>query len=122
MLQLQSAFGIVALLAIAWALGENRRAVSLRQAAIGLHIGSWWSVSCYRREIRLAIKIRTRTGWLGVFWRFNEAICFSACRPDLSGMGWGDAVCGVGSGGSEDGGEACCAEGLTGQPVEQQSE
>lgn len=36
MLQLQSAFGIVALLAIAWAFGENRRAVSLRQAAIGL--------------------------------------------------------------------------------------
>jgi CNT family concentrative nucleoside transporter len=38
MLQLQSAFGIVALLAIAWALGENRRAVSLRQAAIGLAV------------------------------------------------------------------------------------
>jgi len=36
MLQLQSAFGIVALLAIAWALSENRRAVSLKQAAIGL--------------------------------------------------------------------------------------
>jgi CNT family concentrative nucleoside transporter len=36
MLQLQSAFGIVALLAIAWALGENRRAVSLKQTAIGL--------------------------------------------------------------------------------------
>jgi CNT family concentrative nucleoside transporter len=36
MLQLQSAFGIVALLLIAWALGENRSAVSLRQAAIGL--------------------------------------------------------------------------------------
>jgi CNT family concentrative nucleoside transporter len=36
MLQLQSAFGVLALLAIAWALGENRRAVSLRQAAIGL--------------------------------------------------------------------------------------
>ncbi|MGJ4926030.1 NupC/NupG family nucleoside CNT transporter [Bradyrhizobium sp. HKCCYLS2038] len=36
MLQLQSAFGIVALLAIAWALGENRRAVSLKQAALGL--------------------------------------------------------------------------------------
>ena len=36
MLQLQSAFGIVALLAIAWGLGEDRRAVSLRQAAIGL--------------------------------------------------------------------------------------
>ncbi len=36
MLQLQSAFGIIALLAIAWALSENRRAVSLKQAAIGL--------------------------------------------------------------------------------------
>jgi CNT family concentrative nucleoside transporter len=38
MLQLQSAFGVVALLAIAWAVGENRRAVSLRQAAIGLAV------------------------------------------------------------------------------------
>jgi CNT family concentrative nucleoside transporter len=36
MLQLQSAFGVLALLGIAWAFGENRRAVSLRQAAIGL--------------------------------------------------------------------------------------
>jgi concentrative nucleoside transporter, CNT family len=36
MLQLQSAFGIVALLAIAWAISENRRAVSPRQAGIGL--------------------------------------------------------------------------------------
>ncbi len=36
MLQLQSAFGVAALLAIAWVLGENRRAVSLKQAAIGL--------------------------------------------------------------------------------------
>src|SRR5438309_9376403 len=36
MLQLQSAFGIFALLAIAWGFGENRRAVSMRQAAIGL--------------------------------------------------------------------------------------
>jgi len=36
MLQLQSAFGVVALLAIAWVLGENRRAASLKQAAIGL--------------------------------------------------------------------------------------
>jgi concentrative nucleoside transporter, CNT family len=36
MLQLQSAFGIVALLAIAWAFSENRRAVSLKQATIGL--------------------------------------------------------------------------------------
>jgi CNT family concentrative nucleoside transporter len=38
MLQLQSAIGIVALLAIAWALGENRRTVSLKQAAIGLAV------------------------------------------------------------------------------------
>src|SRR5512141_2766691 len=36
MLQLQSALGVFALLVIAWALSENRRAVSLRQAAIGL--------------------------------------------------------------------------------------
>jgi concentrative nucleoside transporter, CNT family len=38
MLQLQSAIGILALLAIAWALGENRRAVSPKQAAIGLAV------------------------------------------------------------------------------------
>ena len=38
MLQLQSAFGIVALLALAWIFGENRRAVSLRQAGIGLAV------------------------------------------------------------------------------------
>ena len=38
MLQLQSAFGVVALLALAWAFGENRRAVSLRQIAIGLTV------------------------------------------------------------------------------------
>ncbi len=38
MLQLQSAFGIVALLALTWALGENRRHVSLRQAAVGLGV------------------------------------------------------------------------------------
>src|SRR5438876_8944972 len=36
MQQLQSAFGVLALLAIAWAISENRRAVSLRQAVIGL--------------------------------------------------------------------------------------
>jgi concentrative nucleoside transporter, CNT family len=36
MQQLQSAFGVLALLAIAWAWGENRHMVSLRQAAIGL--------------------------------------------------------------------------------------
>src|SRR5215218_1318343 len=36
MLQLQSGFGVLALLAIAWALSESRRAVSLRQMAVGL--------------------------------------------------------------------------------------
>jgi CNT family concentrative nucleoside transporter len=36
--QLQSAFGVFALLAFAWAISENRRAVSLRQAAIGLAV------------------------------------------------------------------------------------
>ena len=38
MLQLQSAFGVLALLAIAWAISENRRAVSLRQMAVGLAV------------------------------------------------------------------------------------
>ena len=37
-LQLQSAFGVLALLVIAWALGENRRAVSFRQTVIGLAV------------------------------------------------------------------------------------
>ncbi|WP_316167130.1 MULTISPECIES: NupC/NupG family nucleoside CNT transporter [unclassified Bradyrhizobium] len=36
--QLQSPFGVVALLLIAWALSENRRAVSPRQAALGLAV------------------------------------------------------------------------------------
>ncbi len=38
MLQLQSAFGVLALLAIAWVLGENRRAVSWWQMAVGLAV------------------------------------------------------------------------------------
>lgn len=38
MRQLQSAFGIFALLAIAWAISEERRAVSWRQTAIGLAV------------------------------------------------------------------------------------
>lgn len=38
MLQVQSAFGVLALLAIAWALGESRRAVSLRQITVGLAV------------------------------------------------------------------------------------
>jgi CNT family concentrative nucleoside transporter len=36
--ELQSAFGIAGLLAIAWVLSENRRAVSWRQAAVGLAV------------------------------------------------------------------------------------
>jgi CNT family concentrative nucleoside transporter len=36
MQQLQSAFGVIALLMIAWLLSEDRRAVSLKQAATGL--------------------------------------------------------------------------------------
>jgi CNT family concentrative nucleoside transporter len=36
MLQIQSAFGVFALLALAWVLAEDRHAVSVRQAAIGL--------------------------------------------------------------------------------------
>ena len=38
MQQLQSAFGIFALLGIAWAISENRREVSLKQAAVGLAV------------------------------------------------------------------------------------
>lgn len=38
MLQLQSAAGVAALLAIAWAISENRRAVSLKQTALGLAV------------------------------------------------------------------------------------
>jgi len=38
MQQLQSAFGMFGLLAIAWALSERRGAVSWRQAAIGLAV------------------------------------------------------------------------------------
>jgi CNT family concentrative nucleoside transporter len=38
MQQLQSAFGVFALLSIAWAISENRRAVSLKQAAVGLAV------------------------------------------------------------------------------------
>jgi concentrative nucleoside transporter, CNT family len=38
MQELQSAFGMLALLAIAWLISENRAAVSLRQAALGLAV------------------------------------------------------------------------------------
>ena len=35
---LQSALGVIALVAMAWAMSENRRAVSLRQIAAGLGV------------------------------------------------------------------------------------
>src|SRR5438270_2335890 len=38
MQQVQSALGVFALLAIAWIFGENRREVSLKQAAVGLFV------------------------------------------------------------------------------------
>jgi CNT family concentrative nucleoside transporter len=38
MQQLQSVLGIVAILGFAWAISENRRAVSWKQAAIGLAV------------------------------------------------------------------------------------
>jgi CNT family concentrative nucleoside transporter len=48
MQQLQSAFGVVALLAIAWAISENRRAVSPKQAAIGLAVTFLTAVALIR--------------------------------------------------------------------------
>jgi concentrative nucleoside transporter, CNT family len=63
MLQLQSAFGVVALLAIAWALGENRRAVSLRQSATGLAV-----------TILTAIVLIKLPGVAHVFGAINDAV------------------------------------------------
>jgi CNT family concentrative nucleoside transporter len=48
MLQLQSALGVFALLAIAWVFGENRRAVSLRQAAVGLFVTILTAVALFK--------------------------------------------------------------------------
>ena len=67
MLQLQSAFGIVALLAIAWAFGENRRAVSLKQAAIGL------VVTLFTAVILIKLPIVARA-----FGAINDAVGTSA--------------------------------------------
>ena len=63
MLQLQSAFGVVALLALAWALGENRRAVSLRQMAIGLAV-----------TFATAIVLTKLPGAANVFGASNDAV------------------------------------------------
>ncbi|WP_184260208.1 NupC/NupG family nucleoside CNT transporter [Rhodopseudomonas rhenobacensis] len=45
MLQLQSAFGVFALLMLAWTFGENRGAVSLRQVVIGLAVSMLTAVT-----------------------------------------------------------------------------
>jgi CNT family concentrative nucleoside transporter len=63
MLQLQSAFGIVALLALAWVFGENRRAVSLRQAAIGLAV-----------TFATAVALIKLPGVAHVFGAINDAV------------------------------------------------
>ena len=60
MLQLQSAFGIVALLAFAWVISENRRAVSLKQAAIGLAVTLVTAIIL----IKLPFVARGVRGWL----------------------------------------------------------
>src|ERR1700721_493999 len=63
MLQLQSAFGIVALLAHAWVFGENRRAVSLRQTAIGLAV-----------TFATAVALIKLPGVAHVFGAINDAV------------------------------------------------
>jgi concentrative nucleoside transporter, CNT family len=63
MLQLQSAFGIVALLAIAWVLGENRRTVSMRQTAIGLAV-----------TLATAVVLIKLPGVAHVFGAINDAV------------------------------------------------
>ena len=63
MLQLQSAFGVVTLLAIAWALGENRRAVSLRQTVTGLAV-----------TLLTAIVLIKLPGVAQVFGAINDAV------------------------------------------------
>jgi len=63
MLQLQSAFGIVALLALAWIFGENRRAVSLRQTAIGLAV-----------TVATAVVLIKLPGVAHVFGAINDAV------------------------------------------------
>jgi CNT family concentrative nucleoside transporter len=63
MLQLQSAFGVIALLALTWSLSENRRAVSLRQMLIGLVI-----------TVATAIVLIKLPGVVHVFGAINDAI------------------------------------------------
>jgi concentrative nucleoside transporter, CNT family len=63
MLQLQSAFGVMALLVLAWLFGENRRAVSLRQAAIGLVV-----------TLATAVVLIKLPGVARVFGAINDAV------------------------------------------------
>jgi concentrative nucleoside transporter, CNT family len=61
--QLQSAIGILALLAIAWALSEDRRAVSPRQAAIGL------AATCLTAVVLIKLPLVA-----GAFSAINDAV------------------------------------------------
>ena len=71
MLQLQSAFGVLALLAIAWALSENRRAVSLRQMAVGLAV-----------TVVTALVLLKLRRWRSAFGAINDAVnTISAATP-----------------------------------------
>ena len=63
MLQLQSAFGVVALLAIAWLVSENRRAVSFRQTMIGLAV-----------TLLTAVVLIKLPGAAHVFGAINDAV------------------------------------------------
>ena len=63
MLQLQSAFGVIALLGLAWLCGEHRNKVSLRKAAIGL------TVTVATAVILLKLPIVTRA-----FGAINDAV------------------------------------------------
>jgi CNT family concentrative nucleoside transporter len=74
-LQLQSAFGIVALVAIAWLFSENRREVSWRQAGIGLAITAALAL--------LLLKVPTVAAAFGVINRAVDAIA-AATRAGTS--------------------------------------
>src|ERR1700761_6629345 len=63
MLQLQSAFGVVALLAIAWLVSENRRAVSFRQMVVGLAV-----------TLLTAVVLIKLPGTAHVFGAINDAV------------------------------------------------
>lgn len=63
MLQLQSAFGVIALLGLAWLCGENRSKVSLHKAAIGL------AVTVATAVVLLKLPVVTRA-----FGAINDAI------------------------------------------------